>query len=383
VVQNESYGQITRWVLIAVVFFILLIAVYYIRSILLLALASVILVVLFTMPVRVLARYGVSRGPAILISLAGIVAIFILLGIVALPGLLEQFSTLLTETVPNGIRELARQWDAGELQQQYPFLTGIQDFINNTFQGGSLDATLNELGRQLAGALGQLGTSVLPVLGGVANTLLSLLIVIFLSMYFLADPRGHEEGIIKLFPIWYRYRVREILNRVDFNLRGWLKTTIISMIFAGIVTWLGLSLLGLQQAAALGVLAGLMSFIPNFGQIAALVPAIAVGFVDAPQNIGWIIVIIYGVSFIQSQVISPLLISESINIPPVMVLLGQIISGAFFGFMGILLAVPITAIAMILVQEIYIKDVLGDRTEVEIKHAHMIVVDDVLTPDGT
>jgi predicted PurR-regulated permease PerM len=86
-----------------------------------------------------------------------------------------------------------------------------------------------------------------------------------------------------------------------------------------------------------------------------------VGFVQAPQSIGWIVVIIYGTSFLQSQVIAPLLFSESINLSPVMVLLGQIFSAAFFGFLGIMLAVPLTAILMILVQEVYVKDILGDR----------------------
>lgn len=379
---NDNYVQVTRWVLVAVAAVIVVAAVYYIRSILLLALTSVILVVLMTMPVRVLARYGVKRGPAILISLVGIIAIVVLLTGLALPGLLQQFSTLVTETVPNGVRELARQWDEGILQQQYPFLQSIQTFLEDTFAAGSLDSTINELSRQLAGALGQVGVSVLPVLGGVANTLLSLLIIIFLSAYFLADPKGHEEGMIRLFPVWYRYRVREILNRIDFTLRGWLKTTLAAMVFSGVVTWLGLALLGLSEAAALGVLAGALSFIPNFGQIVALIPAIAVGIVQAPQSILLIIVIIYGVSFVQSQILSPLLVSESINLPPVMVLLGQIVAGIFFGFMGIMLAVPITAIAMILVQEVYIKDFLGDRAVGEDALQPELVVNEGLDGEG-
>lgn len=380
---NESYIQITRWVLVAVITIIFLAAIYYIRSVLLLALSSVILVIFFTMPARFLSsRFGIKRSPAIFLSLAGVVVILFLLSAMVLPTILDQFSKLATETVPQGIRELARQWDAGELQAQYPFLETVWRFVETTFQGASLDTALNEVSRQIAGALGQVGVSVLPVLGGVANTLLSILIVLFLSMYFLADPKGHEEGVIKLFPLWYRYRVREILNRIDSNMRGWLRTTLLSMIFTAIVTALGLSLLGLEQAAALGVLAGLLSFIPNFGQIIALIPAVAVGIVQAPQNIGWIIVIIYGVSFIQSQVISPILISESINLPPVMILTGQIISGTFFGFVGILLAVPITAITLILIQEVYVKDVLGDRSG-DPAGAHMLREDDDPLPDGT
>src|SRR6185295_10535394 len=114
-----------------------------------------------------------------------------------------------------------------------------------------------------------------------------------------------------------------------------------------------------------GVLAGLFSFVPNFGPIAALIPSLAVGFVQAPQSIGWIILIIYGTSFVQSQIIAPLLFKESINLPPVLVLIGQVFAAIFLGFLGIMLAVPIIAILMIIVQEVYIKDILGDRPVLE------------------
>jgi predicted PurR-regulated permease PerM len=223
---------------------------------------------------------------------------------------------------------------------------------------------------------------VLPLVSDVATTILSVLIVIFLSMYFLVDPKGYSEGFVRLFPMWYRGRIRAIMDRIDFTLRGWLEGTFLSMIFVGVGTWAGLALLNLQQAAALGVIAGVMSFIPNFGQLIAVGAAIVVGIVQAPQNLGWIIVVIYGISFVQSQVFSPLLFSESIKLPPVMVLLGQIIAGALFGFIGILLAVPIAAILMIIVQEVYIKDVLGDVSLQRDQLQRIRTNEEDLLPDG-
>jgi predicted PurR-regulated permease PerM len=252
----------------------------------------------------------------------------------------------------------------------------VQEFLKNTFQLESLDDLIGELTKQLGGALGQLGGSVIPVVSGVASSLLSVVIVVFLSLYLLAEPRMYEEGAIKLFPLWYRDRVRYIIDRIDFTLRLWLQGQLLLMMIVGILTWIGLTILGIEQAAALGVLAGLFSFVPNFGPIAALIPAMAVGFAQAPQSIGWIIVIIYGTSFLQSQVIAPLVFKESINLPPVLVLIGQIFAAVFLGFLGIMLAVPIIAILMILVQEVYIKDVLGDKPALEVSLA-----DDALMPD--
>ncbi len=353
---NSTNGATTRWVLVAVVVVILLVAAWIIRGILMLTLASVILVVLFTTPIRFFMRHGVPRPLATLLSVALITLLILILVLAALPTLVQQFSTVVTVLIPQGIEAIVQQWQSGAIVEQYPFLAFIEtiDF--------DLPTLINTLGVQLAQAAGQFGVSVLPVLGGVADTVLSLLIMIFLSIYLVANPRMHQEGLIRLFPISYRHRVREIFARLDLTLRGWLKVTVISMALVGVATWFGLTLLGIQQAAALGVLTGLLSFIPNFGTVVALIPTLAVAIVQTPEHWGWVFVVIYGVSFIQSQVLTPLLVSGSIRLPPVLVLLGQIVAGAFFGFLGLMLAVPLTAIMMVLVQEVYIKDMLGDKT---------------------
>ena len=367
---NTAYSSVTRWVLTALAVIILLVAAWIVRGILMLTLASVILVVMFTMPIRLMIKRGVPRSLATILSLLFVLLLIVVLIGAALPTLIQQFTVLATVIVPQGIEALAARWQNGELTAQYPFLSFLETV--------DLQPMIDTVGSQFATALGQLGVQVLPVLGGVADTILSVLIVIFLSMYLLANPQMHQEGLIKLFPLWYRHRVREIIARLDLMLRGWLRATVISMAFVAIATGVGMALLGIQQAAALGVLAGGLSFIPNFGPIIALIPSVAVGIVQAPENIGWIIVVIYGVSFVQSQIVTPILVAGSIRLPPVLVLLGQIVAGAFLGFLGLMLAVPITAIIMILVQEVYIKDMLGDLTVNE----SMAPAEEALLPDG-
>jgi len=380
--NRVTSNSVMRWVLTVAVVVILLLAVWEVHSTLLLVLSSIILVVLFTMPIRFLIRRGVRRTPATLISLLGILAVVVILAMLALPSLLQQFTTLAVD-IQQGVQEAVSQWEDiqnapldSELRLQNAFIVNLQDFLKNTFQLSSLDELIAELTKQLGGALGQLGGSVIPVVSGVASTLLSIVIVLFLSLYLLAEPRKYEEGAIKLFPLWYRDRLRFIIDRIDFTLRLWLQGQLLLMVIVGVLTWIGLTILGIQQAAALGVLAGLFSFVPNFGPIAALIPALAVGFAQAPENIGWIVLIIYGTSFLQSQVIAPLVFKESINLPPVLVLIGQIFAAVFFGFLGIMLAVPIIAILMILVQEVYVKDILGDRPTAE-----AAFVEDGLMPD--
>lgn len=389
--DSNSNLQAVRWSLIVVGVLATLATLWAIRSILLLTLASVILVVFFTMPVRFLARYNVRRGPALAVAFVLLIVLILALARVMLPTLLDQFNTLTTEILPDGVVQLIQRINDADLLAPAPFPYAEIDTLASIYpsrwilvvsqplafpdnflyeavrplaESIRIDTNLvNDVARQLATAIGQIGVSVLPFLGDVASTVLSLLIVLFLSLYFLADPKGYTDGMVRLFPVWYRDRVRQILDRMYDALRGWLEGTFISMIFVGVTTWFGLTLLNLEQAAALGALAGLLSFVPNFGQLVAVLAAVVVGIVQAPGSVGGIIIVIYGISFIQSQIFTPLLFAESIRIPPVLVLLGQIVCGALFGFLGILLAVPITSILLILIREVYIHDVLGDTSE--------------------
>lgn len=394
---NFVGGQITRWVLMTVIIVVILLALWAISPILLLTLTAVLLVVLFTTPIRFLTRRGVSRGLATAISLLMVAGFFVLVVILILPLLVGQFATLAV-LVQRGIEELIDSWTRFSTPQSKYFLgwgdapiQPTQDSLTAVFRFISdsvpVNADLiNQVASQLFGALSQISVSVLPVVGGLAATLLNILIVIFLSLYFLADPHGHEEGMIRLFPLWYRSRAREIVDRLDVTLRGWLESTILAMIFVGVATWIALTFLGIREAGALGVIAGVLSFVPNFGTLIALFLAVAVGILQQPQNIGWIILFTYGISLVQSQIISPLLIAGRINLPPVLVLLGQIIAGVFFGFLGLLLAVPLAAILMVLVQEIYIKDILGDHRAVGVEardpQPQRLVIDDGLMSDG-
>ncbi len=339
-----------------------LVFVWEIRGTLMLTFAAVVLVVLFTMPVRLLMRrFEMNRLVAIVVSVVGFFIILGLIGIPILRTIGSQYE-ILGGQIQLGLEQARESITREALVAQFSFLDGlipsdINDLISVDF--------INQSVSQLTEAVGRLGGTVLPVVGGVANTILSALIIFFLSMYLLAEPDLYVNGIIKLTPIWYRERMMSILRRLDSTLRAWLSVTAVSMIVVAVLTGLGLSLLGIREWLALGVLAGILSFIPNFGPVVALVPSVAVAIVQAEENVLWTVVIIYGVSFFQSQVVSPVLASERMNMPAILILLGQIIFGFFFGFLGLMLAVPLSACVAVLVDEMYVKDVLGDRRKVD------------------
>lgn len=357
--SDTGYVRQINSIFIAAGTIILLIAIWQIRSVLLLALAAVLLAVLFSMPVRLFMRVGMNRPLAIIASIVLATMMMVLAFIIVLPTLVQQFNVLFSDVIPEGVDRIIEWWNSGVVYEQFPFLeTALSNMTIDS-------STINQIVGQVSNALGQLGGSVVPLVGGVASALISTLIVLFVCLYLIAEPDRYIKGLVRLSPIWYRNRVLEILSQLDRTIRAWLRVTGASMLFTGIGTAIGLALIGIEQWAALAVLTGVLSFIPNFGPIMAVIPSVAVAMIQAPEYTLVVIIIIYGVSFIQSQIIGPLLASGNMNLAPVLILIGQIVFGVFFGFLGLMLAVPLTAIFVVLVSEIYVEDMLGDHYEAE------------------
>jgi predicted PurR-regulated permease PerM len=353
-----------NWIFVGLIVIVLAVAMWQIRSILLLTFASVVLVIAFTIPVRWLTALDLpigpgsgrrmSRGAAIALTLLGFIVLIVVLSLLVFPTLFAQFETLFNDVLPRGVEQFVAWINSEEFNVQFPFL---EDFLNNI-----TTETINDAAAQVLGALGQVSGTVIPLVGGVANALFSLIIVLFLSMYLLAEPDLYINRVIRYTPVAYRGRMLHILRRMDATVRAWLRITVVSMIVTAFLTGLGLALLGVNEWVALGTLAGLASFIPNFGPLIALIPSVAVGLVQS-SSVAGIVLVVYGVSFVQSQLVAPILANESMQLPPVMILVGQVVFGIFFGFLGIMFAVPITALFLLLLDEIYVRDILGDVSE--------------------
>lgn len=363
-------------IFVAIFSIVILIGVWQIRGILMLATAGMMLAILISMPLRFFMRWGFNRLISIVLSFGLGIVVVTILSFLLVPTLVSQFSVLFTSTIPNGLNQLFEQWNSGALYEQVPFLQQVVDAFE--LDAVTLDAELfDQAVNQITQAINRFSGSVIPLIGGVASVLLSIFIVLFVCIYLIIEPDTYTRGLISLTPLWYRDRMQTILSRIDETLRAWIRVTAVCMLFIGVTTGIGLAFVGVQQWLALGVLAGLLSFVPNFGMILTLVPAIAVTIVQAPNAVLVVVAIIVIVSFIQAQIIGPYLTSESMNLPPVLILVGQIVFGVFFGFLGLMLAVPLTAIAVVLVQEIYIKDVLGDDMQAPKDQT----ANDLLTPD--
>lgn len=348
--------QITRWVLISFLTIVLFFAIWLIRDIVMLILTAIIFAVLLTSPIRFFTRLNIRRPVAVLLTVIIVIGVISLAITVVLPPLLEQISTLVSQTIPSATKQLQEELKPDVLTARYPFLQGL-------LQNVDLQTTFNQISSQVVERVATFSSQIFPFVGSVLSTFLSILIIIFLSLYFIADPKTHSDGMIRLFPKTYRPRANEIMVELFHAIRHYLKAQLVLMLLIGISTGIMLAILGVPLYSALGTITGLFSFVPNFGPIIALIPILAVAIINTPDKILLIVLVFYILQFVQSQIITPLLLGQGVNLPPAVILLSQIIAGIFFGFLGLLLAVPLAAIIVTLIREVYIKDILGDKGE--------------------
>jgi predicted PurR-regulated permease PerM len=190
------------------------------------------------------------------------------------------------------------------------------------------------------------------------DTAVNVLIVLITGVYFALNPNNYREGGIMLFPKSREKRVREVLYTIVFTLRRFLLGISISMMINFTLTALGLWLLGVPFAVPLGVIAGLLTFIPNIGPVIAGVPAVLIAFSQNPRDALYVLLLYLVIQNLDGFVITPLVQQRAISVPPVLVVAGQLLLGVIFGFLGLLLAVPLVAVLFVMVKMIYVEDVL-------------------------
>ena len=222
--------------------------------------------------------------------------------------------------------------------------------------------TVSDAIRQRFGQQMQRATRYLfPFLSSTVEVVTGFFIIIFLSIYIAVDPTTYRVGIMHLFPRRRRARVAQVQTAVAAALRKWLLTQLLAMLLMGVVTTILLLALRVKAALALGLLSGLLMFIPTAGAIISALPAIPMGFLDSPQKALWVTLAYIGVHFIEGHLLIPILMKGRVNLPPVLTILSQALMAVLFGFLGLICAVPLLAATMTIVKMLYVEDVVGER----------------------
>jgi predicted PurR-regulated permease PerM len=194
-----------------------------------------------------------------------------------------------------------------------------------------------------------------------AGAIAGLLVTLFIGIYAAAAPRVYRNGLLHLVPARYRQRIAEVLDKAGGALRGWLLGTLVKRAGVGVAATVGLSLLGIPLALALGLIAFLLEFVPYLGPFIGAVPAVLVALAAGPGDAAYVVLLYLGIHAAEGYVIAPLVDQRSVHLPPALGLVAQLLLGTLFGFLGLIFAVPLAAFGMVLVQMLYVEDFLGER----------------------
>ena len=296
-----------------------------------------------------LERIRVPRSVGAPLILGVGVALMVTIGVVLAPSLRTQVGDLAAE-LPKLVDE-AERW----LRQ-----TPAKGLVDGPGPQQQQNGLRGELAKELRGSLRFL----FPIVSSVFGAFGGLVLVLFIAMYIGVEPRLYREGILHLVPHNHRERAVEVVETLGVTLRQWLVARLIAMVVIGVITGVTLALLNVKGAAALGVLAGLLEFIPFFGPIASALPAIGVALLDSPQKALYVVIFYFVMQQLEGTVLTPLLLEKRLDIPPVLTVVTVAALGVVFGVIGMLIAEPLLAVVLVTTKMLYVNDVVGDEVKV-------------------
>jgi predicted PurR-regulated permease PerM len=333
--------------------------------------------------VDLLERIHIRRGigaPLVLLALLGICAA---IGAMIGPSLRDQTKQLTTE-LPKAMQQVEawinRTPAKALVQQHLPQQGQPQSSPSGAKQAGGAQQgqpqqqgqpaqpAAQAQGQQQGGLTAQIGRELrnatkflFPIISSALGALGGVVIVLFLAMYIAATPDLYREGVRHLVPHRHRGRADELLDALRDTLRQWLVARLMAMVIIGLITGGALALIGVKGAAALGVLAGLMEFVPFFGPVISAIPAIGIALVDSPQKALWVIGIYLVIQQLEGNIVTPLLLEKRLDVPPVLTVVSVAALGVVFGVLGMLIAEPLLAAVLVTTKLLYVQNVVGDE----------------------
>lgn len=270
-------------------------------------------------------------------------------------GIISLSAWLLTPRVAVQIEELrvtfpAAMEELGRYIEQYRWARIIREEIRDLGDVSDFQESLPNLAAGAASAVMMTGSAIVAIV-----------VAAFIGLYMAINPEIYTDGALRLVPPAHRMRVLEIFTASANALRWWLIGRVIAMTVVGVLTAVGLWILGVPLSLSLGLLAGLLDFVPNIGPIVSLLPAVIIAFAEGPQTALYVVVLYFVVQQIESYIVTPIVQQETVSLPPAFTVFLQLLFTVLAGPLGLLLATPIAAAGLVIVRGFYVQDALGDR----------------------
>lgn len=205
------------------------------------------------------------------------------------------------------------------------------------------------------------GRLVSQATGAVASTLSAigaLVVIGFVGLYVAAQPGLYHQGILRLMPVHARARFDAVIREVAGVLRWWLVGKLLSMAVVGVLTTIGLWLLGVPLALTFGLMAAALTFVPNFGPILSVIPPAVLTLADEPRLAAYVVALYLAIQTVESYALTPLIQRRTVSMPPALTIVAQVVLGVVAGALGVAVATPLTAAVRTVVIRLYVEDIL-------------------------
>lgn len=320
---------------VAVAVITLLMLLWFSFEILLMAAAGLLLALFFSFPANWLCRHSfLSQRWSLVVVLTVLLGLLTAFSLNFAMSISQEFKQL-TQVLPGSLERL-KEWLQGwpfgaqiveELEQSQP----VQHFFSDW------------------------SSRVSSLFSTTFGMLFNVIVIVFIGLFVAFEPSVYEAGLIQLVAPSRRDGAAELLAVIGRKMVWWLVGRLVSMATIGLLTGIGLWLLDIPMALSLGLLAGLLSFIPYLGPIFGAIPALLVAFSQDGSALLYVGLLYTGVQLLESYLITPLVQRETVDIPPGLLLIVQVWLGLFAGLIGLLLAAPLIVVAMVLVQRLYVQ----------------------------
>ena len=341
--QRQKFGEalFIRRVLIVLGLTAVLLLLWQLRGLLVMLFGAIVIATVF----RALAD-GIQKWTRVPVGVAVALSVLLILG--SLAALIFMFGShigqqarLLGQALPDAWASLEERVSAIGLGEQWK----------------QVEAAAR---REGTGTFSGIGRTIVSIGSGLAD----FMVVLFGGIFLAAQPRFYRTGAIKLVPQAKRALVAQAMDDSERALRLWLKGQLIAMVAVGVLTGFGLWLVGLKSALVLGLIAGLLEFIPFAGPILSAIPAVLIALAVSPDLAIWVVLVYVAVQQFEGVVLQPLVQQYAVDLPGVVLLFSLIAFGTLFGTLGIILAAPLAVVTYVLVKRLYVVEALDTKTPI-------------------
>jgi predicted PurR-regulated permease PerM len=342
-----SPGHFARLLLVALIIVTIAMLAWQIVDVLLLVFGAILLAVMLRRSADWLAeRTPLPEGWALAAVVLGSVVVLGLCG--------WMFGAQVSRQIDQLVQVVPQAWG------------GVREQLQGSSWGRSVLETVEQFDPSSVsgGVVREAGSLLMTVVGGLGNVLL----LVAGGVYLAAQPKLYRDGVVMLVPREAEDRTRDTLDTMGDALGKWLKGQFLAMIMVGTLVSLGLWLLGVPSALALGLLAGLGEFVPLVGAVATAIPALLAASTVDMTTVLYVLVLYIVIQQIEGNVIMPIIQSEMVSLAPALALFAVVAFGLLFGILGVIFATPLTVVAYVAVKKLYVEAGLGKPAPTDQPH---------------